>query len=304
MATTTTMPQPLPLPSARGHKFLICVSPVLPVSSRGHKFSTCVSPFLPVSLRGHKFSTCGIRRPPRPAFTLVELLVVIGIIAMLAAIITPAVMRAQASARNAAIKAEIDMLHMAIMNYKNEYGSFPPCADTTTNYAANGPAARHLARLFPRCTDPTGTTASGQFYQASALTPATALVAWLSGFTDDPTSPLRPPANRNKLFDFDQSRIASLTYFPSGKSDSPYVYVNSSLYSTNAYTGGSAGAMRQTYAGDATPFYNTGSETNDFFNADTFQILCAGRDEQFGTDDDLSNFWPGTRRDYLDSLNQ
>jgi hypothetical protein len=38
------------------------------------------------------------------------------------------------------------------------------------------------------------------------------------------------------------------------------------------------------------------------FNADTFQILCAGRDEQFGTDDDLSNFWPGTRREYLDSL--
>ena len=25
---------------------------------------------------------------------------------------------------------------------------------------------------------------------------------------------------------------------------------------------------------------------------------------QFGTDDDLSNFWPGTRKDYLDSLNQ
>jgi hypothetical protein len=62
--------------------------------------------------------------------------------------------------------------------------------------------------------------------------------------------------------------------------------------------------MRQTYSGDTTPFYNSGSETNDFFNADTFQILCAGRDEIFGNDDDLSNFWPGTRKDYLDSLNQ
>ena len=38
------------------------------------------------------------------------------------------------------------------------------------------------------------------------------------------------------------------------------------------------------------------------FNPDTFQILCAGQDEEFGTDDDLSNFWPGTKRDYLDSL--
>ena len=40
----------------------------------------------------------------------------------------------------------------------------------------------------------------------------------------------------------------------------------------------------------------------EFFNATTFQILCAGRDEQWGTDDDLSNFWPGTRVEYERSL--
>jgi hypothetical protein len=38
------------------------------------------------------------------------------------------------------------------------------------------------------------------------------------------------------------------------------------------------------------------------FNPETFQIISAGRDEVLGTDDDLSNFWPGTRREYLDSL--
>ena len=85
----------------------------------------------------------------RSGFTLVELLAVIMIIALLAGLLTPAVMRARNSARNAAIKAEIDMLHMAIMNYKNEYGSFPPCVSGT---AATDLAAKHVARLFPRCT--------------------------------------------------------------------------------------------------------------------------------------------------------
>ena len=46
---------------------------------------------------------------------------------MLLALVTPAVFQARRSAQNAAIKAEIDMLHMAMMQYKNEYGSFPPC---------------------------------------------------------------------------------------------------------------------------------------------------------------------------------
>ena len=42
--------------------------------------------------------------------------------------------------------------------------------------------------------------------------------------------------------------------------------------------------------------------TQPYFNPDSFQIICAGRDEKFGTDDDMSNFWPGTRKDYIDSL--
>jgi type II secretory pathway pseudopilin PulG len=227
--------------------------------------------------------------------------VVIGIIALLAAIVTPAVMRAQASARNAAIKAEIDMLHMAIMNYKNEYGSFPPCGD-----AANGGSGyinKHLQRLFPRA--PLGNLATAP--QIASITPQTALVPWLLGYTDDPTDPIANGTSslaRKKLYDFDQSRVSSYQYAPSGKPGSPYIYINSSHYLQFPYTGGSAGALRQTYAGDQTPFYNTGSETNGFINADTFQILCAGRDEQFGTDDDVSNFWPSTRKDYLDSLSQ
>jgi prepilin-type N-terminal cleavage/methylation domain-containing protein len=317
----------------------------------------------PVSApRGHKFLTCVSRSPARirPAFTLVELLVVIGIIAVLAGLVTPAVMRAQATARNAAIKAEIDMLHMAIMNYKNQYSSFPPCTTGTfgiTNTGAN-PASRHLARLFPRISTsgiqarclPYLNNPSQPIAAATAITPDTSIVCWLYGYSDDPTMPvLGPnstfavsgtssgtitfsptPTQRQKLYDFDSSRISSYRYFPSNRPGAPYLYINCSqtalevdetvrfsrnlLYSgTTATQLASPGAQYMPATPlpakpdanypDAWWFTNT-SGSQQLFNGDTFQILCAGRDEQFGNGDDLSNFWPGTRQDYLDSIRQ
>ena len=242
----------------------------------------------------------------RQAFTLVELLVVVLIVGMLVALIAPAVMQARAKARTAAIKAEIDMLHMAMMNYKNEYGSFPPCVSGT---AATDLAAKHVARLFPRCTSGPSQLASAFPSTANpkTITSTNAISYWLSGYTDDPTAPLISSGlSRKKLYDFDMSRVNQTTgaYFPSGKSSSPYLYIDSKMYTSVPYAGGSsasAGAFRVSFAGDPTPFANTAQA---FANSDTFQILCAGSDEIFGNDDDLSNFWPGTRKDYLDSLNQ
>jgi prepilin-type N-terminal cleavage/methylation domain-containing protein len=245
----------------------------------------------------------------RPAFTLVELMVVIVIIGLITAVAVPVVMQALTKARNAAIKAEIDMLHMAIMNYKNEYGSFPPCFDSATPpyYASGNPASKHLARLFPRCANPTATGVNAQFAAATQpITPLTAMVSWLGGYTADPTLPLTS-GTRKRLFDFDQARIsATLGYAPSGKPNSPYIYIDSSRYFDTATStiptfpfGGN------TYFAHRVPTSATGpfnTLTQPAFNPDTFQILCAGRDEAFGTDDDLSNFWPGTRKEYLESL--
>jgi prepilin-type N-terminal cleavage/methylation domain-containing protein len=238
------------------------------------------------------------------AFTLVELLVVIGIIGLLAALLTPVVMRSLASARNAAIKAEIDMLHMAIMNYRSEYGAFPPCADTRTiqgmnpldspyTYVSSGLAARHLKRLFPRCSD-----VAAQLTMASGTTqfgPRTAIYGWLSGYTPDPANPLVPTAQRVKLYDFDTSRVLNNSYHPPGKRESSYIYIDAASYvasNSSPIVIGSA-----SYRAEANP-------AGGFFNPDTFQILCAGRDEIFFNDDDLSNFWPGTRREYSESLKQ
>jgi prepilin-type N-terminal cleavage/methylation domain-containing protein len=240
----------------------------------------------------------------RAAFTLVELMVVIVIIGLITAVSIPVIMQALAKARNAAIKSEIDMLHMAIMNYKNEYGSFPPCAPGTTSPSL---PIKHVTRLFPRCTnqlqqlviaskgtDGAGNT-DGTCRNNFDLEPQTALVFWLDGYTKNPTSPLIPASARSALFDFEEGRKQTVAnrftghYHPTGKSGSPYIYIDSALYSAFDYTGGATpGAER------VVPF-------GEFFNKDTFQIICAGRDETYGTDDDLSNFWPGTRKEYRDS---
>src|SRR5688500_15098992 len=62
----------------------------------------------------------------RSAFTLVEMLVVIGIVVVLVALLVPAGAIAIATARNATMSLEISQLAMAIETYKKEKGDYPP----------------------------------------------------------------------------------------------------------------------------------------------------------------------------------
>ena len=248
---------------------------------------------------------------------------------MLASLVTMAASRAMTTARNAAIKAEIDMLHMAIMNYKNEYGSFPPCSTGTSGITGTDAASRHLLRLFPRIAQPTTAAAQARrlgFLNSGTATitqilPENALPLWLYGFNDDSLLPIysldnaSKPLTRNKLFDFDQSRVTNLTYLAPNADKSPFIYIDSSQYKSVDYaTNGNTligGNKYYVWRNDPSfdpintaPASLTAAGAPLPFNPDTFQILSAGRDGEFFTQDDISNMWKGTWKDYLDSLKQ
>jgi prepilin-type N-terminal cleavage/methylation domain-containing protein len=205
----------------------------------------------------------------RGGFTLVELLVVIAIIGMIVALAVPTIFSAIRTARNAAVKSEIDLLHTALMNYKNEYGSFPPAnmQGLWSGGAVNQrhPVYKHLVKIFPRLSEPTS-GANSPYEVMAKMSPAQALVFWLSGFYQNPENPITndgASGTRKKFFDFDQTRLYAASnyafdgtpqqfvprndpqastygppvYFtPHPQSGTPYVYFDNRCYDTPSST--------------------------------------------------------------------
>jgi prepilin-type N-terminal cleavage/methylation domain-containing protein len=66
----------------------------------------------------------------RRAFTLIEMLVVVAIIAILAAMLIPAISRAKEGGRAARCASNLRQLQIATMNYSTDKGGLPPALST------------------------------------------------------------------------------------------------------------------------------------------------------------------------------
>jgi prepilin-type N-terminal cleavage/methylation domain-containing protein len=90
-----------------------------------------------------------MRRYNRNAFTLVELLAVIVILALLVGLLLPAVMRAVGTARDAAVAAEINQMTQALAQFHTDHNIYPPSRIIVSEIGDYSTGATGAASLSP-----------------------------------------------------------------------------------------------------------------------------------------------------------
>lgn len=252
-------------------------------------------------------------RPRRGGFTLVEMLVVLAIIGILAALIIPAVWQAVLSAREARIILEVSQLNDAVERYRQTHGAYPPDR-------FNSPAiVPHMRRAFPKHEEGAGAgTPLGQLVYPN-LTPAEALVFWLGQIINDPRHPISSLAEPDVIYPFVETRLRPTRtvtlgtrlvqlyeYLPPDGGLAPYVYFPAPYTVTDTATGnlvvdhfafdsdGDAVADLNVYpylsnrpmsAGEVNPALSPPPAVQlQWCNPTTFQIISAGLDGEYGVD--------------------
>jgi prepilin-type N-terminal cleavage/methylation domain-containing protein len=87
--------------------------------------------------------------PAKAAFTLIELLVVIAIIAILAALLLPALSRAKEQGNSAVCKSNLKQIGGALINYTGDFNAYP-----WAYFELSGPPLAYSAGTWFTCLEP------------------------------------------------------------------------------------------------------------------------------------------------------
>jgi prepilin-type processing-associated H-X9-DG protein/prepilin-type N-terminal cleavage/methylation domain-containing protein len=79
-----------------------------------------------------------LKRPMRRGFTVVELLVVVGVLAVLAAMLMPAMNKARAAARSLRCQSQLRTIGQGFQMYATTYSNFLPPVNSYVSYNAQG----------------------------------------------------------------------------------------------------------------------------------------------------------------------
>lgn len=270
------------------------------------------------------------RTTDKRGFTLVELIIVVMIIAMLAGMVLPAVLRARGNAQVAQVATEIKALDAALSDFKATFGVYPPSSitlyESPAGWVANPSARSRVLQLWNQFsfTVSRDINGDGDATDVVTLTSGECLVFFLGGIFDPPitTTSTGAPSGFSKnpgnpfqrgggsrlgpYYQFDIGRLVDLDSdgFPEFKDplpsqQLPYLYL-SGYDGTDYIDGLPQGAtpprpteLPATMAGGAyqqTYIVPTATTRRAYWNAKSCQIISPGFD---GSSGDTSAYGAG-----------